>query len=73
MKVTSSAEEEMAMKERRSIIAAKDIPKGQRITREMLVVKRPGMGIPPKYMDVIVGRESKQHIQEDEPITWNMI
>lgn len=73
IKQRSGAEEEMARKGRRSVIAAVEIPQGTRITREMLTVKRPGFGIPPKHIDLIVGREARQHIPADEPITWQMI
>ncbi|GIM46479.1 N-acylneuraminate-9-phosphate synthase [Collibacillus ludicampi] len=73
IKRRSIAEEEMVQKGRRSVIAARDIPQGTKITRDMIMIKRPGTGISPKYVDLIVGREAKQHIQEDDPITWDMI
>lgn len=60
-------------KSRRSIIAKQDIPVGVVITRDMLVVKRPGYGISPKLIDIVVGRTTKLDIKEDEWITWNMI
>jgi len=66
-------EEEMYTKGRRSIIAAQDIPQGTVIIREMLTVKRPGYGIAPKYIDLVVGRTAKRDIETDEPITWNEI
>lgn len=69
----SSKEEEMAQKGRRSVIAAQDIPQGTTITREMLVIKRPGTGIPPKFIHLIVGRTAKQTIFKDDPVTWEMI
>lgn len=73
IKQRSAAEEEMALKGRRSVIAAVEIPQGTCVTRAMLNVKRPGIGIPPKYLTLIVGKEAKRHIKEDEPITWDMI
>jgi sialic acid synthase SpsE len=36
----------------------------------MLVVKRPGYGIKPKFIDMVIGREAKNDINEDEWITW---
>lgn len=65
--------EEMYVKARRSIHAKVDIPKGTRITRDMLIIKRPGYGIKPKFIDMVVGREAKKDIKEDEWITWNII
>jgi N-acetylneuraminate synthase/N,N'-diacetyllegionaminate synthase len=65
--------EEMYIKTRRSIHAKVDILKGTKITRDMLVVKRPGYGIKPKFIDIVVGREAKKDIKEDGWITWNMV
>ena len=71
VKLRSKAEQEMYEKGRRSIIAAKDISKGQKIERDWLVVKRPGYGIKPKYLDLVVGRTAKRDIKADEWITWD--
>ena len=65
--------EEMYVKARRSIHAKVDIPKGTKITRDMLIIKRPGYGIKPKFIDMVVGREAKKDIREDEWISWEMI
>lgn len=65
--------EEMYVKARRSIHAKVDIPKRTKITRDMLIIKRPGYGIKPKFIDIVVGREAKRDIKEDEWITWNAI
>jgi N,N'-diacetyllegionaminate synthase len=73
MKIRSTAEQEMYEKGRRSIIAAKDIKKGMKIERDWLIVKRPGYGIKPKYLDLVVGRTAKRDIKADEWITWDDI
>jgi N-acetylneuraminate synthase/N,N'-diacetyllegionaminate synthase len=58
---------------RRSIIAAVDIPKGCTITSDMLIIKRPGYGIPPKFLDVVVGRQARADIPKNTPIRWDMV
>jgi len=58
---------------RRSIIAAKNIPKGTIITRDMLIVKRPSLGIKPKHISSVIGKEAKVDIEYDQWITWDMI
>lgn len=73
IKIRSKAEQEMFEKGRRSIIAAQDIKKGTKIERDWLVVKRPGCGIKPKYLDLVVGRTAKRDIKADEWITWDDI
>jgi N,N'-diacetyllegionaminate synthase len=64
---------EMHQKARRSLVAARDIRLGTRIEREMVVVKRPGFGIKPKYLDLVIGRVAKQDIAEDTVLTWEMV
>lgn len=58
---------------RKSITAAKDIPKGTLITKAMLAVKRPGTGISPKYWKIIIGRKTKADIKKDEMISWKLV
>jgi sialic acid synthase SpsE len=64
---------EMFTKARRSVVAASEIAAGTRITREMLVVKRPGTGIPPGDLGRVVGRTAVRDIRDDEIITWDMV
>ena len=37
------------------------------------IVKRPGYGIKPKCIDIVIGREAKKDIKEDEWIIWKMV
>lgn len=69
------APEEMEFyeKARRSVHAAVDIPEGSVITRKMLTVKRPGYGIRPKHLPILLGRKAQRDIEADSWITWNMI
>ena len=52
----------------RSIVASKDILKGEIIERDSLDFKRPGTGISPKYIDFLVGKKAKRNISYDEII-----
>ena len=65
--------QEMYTLARRSLIAARDIPAGTAITREHLVVKRPGYGIAPKDIEHVVGRTARVDIEADEILMWEMI
>ncbi len=58
---------------RRSIVAKTFIPKGEKITAQMLSVKRPGTGISPKYFRKIIGGRALQNIRSDELISWGKI
>jgi N-acetylneuraminate synthase/N,N'-diacetyllegionaminate synthase len=66
-------EEEMARLGRRSIVAKVEIPKGTIIEADMLTTKRPGYGIRPKFLPVIVGRPARVTIRADEVVTWDMV
>ena len=66
--------EELIMREgRRSIVASEDLKKGTIIERYMLAYKRPGNGIKPEMADIVVGRELKRDLKEDEVMQWDYI
>lgn len=67
------AESEAYRYARRSIVTARDIPAGTVLTRDMLTFKRPGTGIYPKFVDVVVGRTASRDIPEDTVLEWTMI
>jgi sialic acid synthase SpsE len=58
---------------RRSLIAARDLPAGTVLEPEMLTVKRPGFGIPPKHFDLVVGRTLRTDVEADDVLTWDMV
>jgi N,N'-diacetyllegionaminate synthase len=58
---------------RRSVTSKVRIPRGASITREMLTYKRPGTGISPRHLDMVVGRVARQDIPEDTTMTWEMV
>lgn len=64
---------EMAEKGRRSLHASMPIAAGQIISLDMLVAKRPGLGIPPFLKTQVVGRTARRDIDVDEWITWDML
>ncbi len=68
-------EQEIKIREivRKSIVSVKTIPKGAVITQDMIDIKRPGLGIPPKFYNDIIGRKAIKAIQEDSILTWDMI
>ncbi len=50
---------------RKSIVAAKDIRKGEVFTEKNLTIKRPGTGISPMRWDEIVGQVARKDYAED--------
>jgi sialic acid synthase SpsE len=65
--------EEMYRLARRSLIVVGDHLAGTRLEEGMLTVKRPGFGIAPKHLELIVGRELKVDVTDDEILTWEML
>jgi N-acetylneuraminate synthase/N,N'-diacetyllegionaminate synthase len=57
---------------RRSVTSRAAIPRGTVVTREMLTYKRPGTGISPRHLDLVVGRTARTDIPEDTTLTWEM-
>ena len=73
-KIEALAEEEKSrLNARRSLVAAKDIPKGKIIKKEDLTFKRPAHGVSPKYIEDILGKVAKVDIKEDDIIMQDLI
>jgi N,N'-diacetyllegionaminate synthase len=73
--IKGPTEEEEAIKRiaRRSIVAKKEIQTGETLTWDLLDIKRPGFGLEPKYLNVIIGRVAKKSIAKDEMITLESV
>ena len=73
IKAISASEYRTVQRLRRTVFARVEIPAGTTITRDMLAIKSPGIGILPKYIDLIVGRQARTLIEADHPVTWDTI
>ncbi len=58
---------------RKSLVAACDIPRGSRLTRQHLAIKRPGTGFAPSMLDQILGRTAAADIPADTVLTQEML
>ncbi|MEJ2249415.1 MAG: N-acetylneuraminate synthase family protein [Candidatus Lokiarchaeota archaeon] len=58
---------------RRSIIAKVNITKNDKIKREMITFKRPGIGIPPNMLDYVIGGLALKDIKENDIIMFDDI
>jgi exopolysaccharide biosynthesis WecB/TagA/CpsF family protein len=54
---------------RRSIVAATDIPVGKVLEEADVAFKRPGTGLPPTSLHLVLGRRTVRSLQADELIT----
>lgn len=55
---------------RKSLVAARDLPRGARLAAADVLVKRPGTGIPPAGLAKALGRALVRAVRRDEVLTW---
>ena len=67
-KIPSGSEKKNIAIARKSIIAARDIMKGEMLTEENLTTKRPGNGISPMRWNEVIGTFAVRDFSEDEMI-----
>ena len=58
---------------RRSLYIAEDIQKGTTLTAKNLRAIRPGLGLPPKYYELLLGKPVNQDIKKGTPMSWDLI
>ena len=66
-------ESELARMGRRSLVAMRNIKAGELIHEEDLTIKRPGFGIQPEHIQIIIGRQARRDIEADRVLTWDMV
>jgi N-acetylneuraminate synthase len=58
---------------RRSLVAAQAIREGSILTADMLLIRRPGTGLPPSMLPSVIGRSVRQHIPAGTLIRLDML
>jgi pseudaminic acid synthase len=58
---------------RRSLYVVRDVRAGEALTRETVRAIRPGLGLPPKELDTVIGLTVKRDIARGTPLTWDLI
>jgi len=58
---------------RRSIVINSNLKKGDVIKSDDIMLKRPGTGVKPEHMELVIGRCVNRDIEEDTVLTWDMI
>lgn len=65
--------EKNSVKSRRSLYVSKDIKKGDVFTAENMRSIRPGLGLPPKYYDDIMGKKIAKDAEKGTPLNWDLV
>jgi N,N'-diacetyllegionaminate synthase len=69
-KQPSAREQSNRLKMRRGIIAVVDIPRGTVISEAMLGLRRPRVGIEPKFLPSVVGKAAQQDLKIGQHLDW---
>jgi sialic acid synthase SpsE len=70
-KVLRPIEEQVVKSVRRSLVATRDITKGEAITEDDIVPLRPEDGIPARDIDKVVGRKAWRDFKNGEVLQWD--
>ena len=66
-------QEKKSLQFRRSLYVVEDMKAGDVFTEKNLRRIRPGMGLSPKYYDIILGKKVNHDIARGTPVQWNLI
>ncbi len=69
----TEVESQVRSASRRSVVAARDVEAGTVLTASMLLVKRPGTGLSPQEIPLLLGRRVTVDIERDAAVTWDMV
>ncbi len=72
-KIPTIEENEVAKLVRKSIFAKDDIAANEEITKDKLEIKRPGNGLPPSSLHLVIGEKTKEVIKAGTQITLEQI
>lgn len=68
----TNAEKESA-KFRRSLYIGEDLKAGDILTEQNVRNVRPGLGLPTKYYDLVIGKAIKQDVKKGTPLSWELL
>ncbi|QCR31521.1 pseudaminic acid synthase [Lysinibacillus sp. SGAir0095] len=62
-----------SLEHRRSLYIAQDIKVGDILTKENVRDVRPGLGLPTKYYDLVLGKAIKKDVTKGTPLSWELL
>jgi N-acetylneuraminate synthase len=58
---------------RRSLYVAEDMKAGEAFTNRNLRSIRPGLGLPPKHYDEVLGKRVNRDVKKGTPLSWDLL
>lgn len=58
---------------RRSLYVAEDLATGDALTERSLRIIRPGLGLPPKYFEKLIGMRVGRAVRRGTPMSWELL
>lgn len=58
---------------RRSVYITKDMNEGEKFSKENIRIIRPGMGLSPKYYEIILGKTVKRNVKRGTAVSWDLL
>ena len=68
----SSEAERDSLKFRRSLYIAEDMKKGDELNERNLRIVRPGLGLPPRYFDILIGKKVNQNLKKGTAVRFDI-
>jgi N-acetylneuraminate synthase len=68
-----TASEMKSLAYRRSLYIARDVQAGEVLTAENVRCVRPGFGLPPRLMQVVLGRRAARSVPAGTPVSWDLL
>lgn len=68
-----TANESKSKLRRRSLYISHDVLEGEALTDQNLRSIRPGHGIPPKYLPLLIGKRVNRNLAKGQPMSWDYI
>jgi N-acetylneuraminate synthase len=68
-----TSNEKPSLAYRRSLYVTQDVAEGELLTPQNLRAIRPGYGLPPKYIDQLIGKRVKQDVRKGTPASWDLL
>ncbi len=62
--------EKKSLQYRRTLYVVKDLKAGDMLTRENVRAIRPGLGLPTRYLELVIGRTVKQDVRRGTALAW---